>query len=1351
MAASTASAAEVHPFVETFGSSGQPTFGGAEGLAIDQSSGDLYVIDGATNSVRRYNPDGTPDDFSALATNVIDGQGAGDETPQGGLGFGGANEVQVAVDASGGATDGNIYVTQSGAHLIDIFAEDGTYLGQLTAAGAVPFGEACGVAVDSAGAVYVGDYSFGVHKFVPTGSSPVDADNVANFSHPQTCSVSTGAGPTAGFIFATEYNGATLKLDSANGNVAFAVDSGPNTTAAVDPASGYVYVAKETEVGEYDASGAGGAIPLVGIEFSSRPAGLAIYGTESRLFGARSGFTRIEVFGLGSLVAVPDASTEAATSISRTTARLNGRINADGGPAASCEFQYTTEESFEVEGFAGATSVSCVPPGPFSGTSTESVSAEAAGLSAAKVYRFRVVGTNENGSGRGEVLSFETNSAVNVGTGSASNIASHSSRLNGAINPEGGAVQECTFEYGRFFYGEAVPCVETPAQIGEGEEPKAVHADVSGLDAFTSYHFRLTATNAFGTTSGADREFQTALPPLPTATTDGADVAGPLATLRGRVNPTGAAITDCRFLYGATSAYGQSVPCDQSPASLGAGTGDEPVVAETEPLAANTVYHFRLRASNVAGAAQGKDRTFLTGSAPADSCPNADIRAAQGTGTLLLPDCMALEQVSPPEKAQQWARGPSVSVGGDRILFKSIATLGNSPGRGSPFGDDYVATRGPSGWETASTAPQSPIVAGSNWAQNYSPDFSSWFHIGSTADQEGLGVAQAFQAGLGGAFSPLSPLLTPVTGAGGAIIVTSSPDHSALYFETAGTGVVDAGAKATSFLPGDPQPNGVGEDNNLYVTKLGPAGQASVALLARDRTGKAWGANCGARLGGFEEVNGSDLYLPNGRRTQGAVSPTGSLVYFSTRPDQPESGDCLPSSKMRIMKREETASGSDIAELFQSECDRVTPTPCSNVAGDDVYQGASIDQTRVYFTTNRQLANTDRDGNATSCSNEAAVPGCDLYLYDSIKPVGQRLTQVSAGDGSASTPGEGADVNNSITAISADGSHVYFVARTILTTHPNPEGDIAENDTNNLYVYNADSRQLAFVGSLAPGDGGSFTAAFLFGGSGTWSNDAYPVPVLGVNPQGEQVGGNGHILLFRSKASLTADDGDASRDLFRYDADSQTLERVSRAGPGGADNGEFDVTHAQAPESSTEFSATGRWVSENGEAVVFTTAEPLLPGDRNGVEDSYMWRNGDIFRLPGSAKTGLGSIAANQPTVSADGLTAAYTSNQALLPSDGDSVEDVYVARVDGGYQMSPAEPTCEGEACQGAPVQPAGSISAASAQFTGRGNPRNPAPKARCRRGKWRKHGKCVTKRGKKHHGQSPAREVGHDRGGAR
>lgn len=649
-------------------------------------------------------------------------------------------------------------------------------------------------------------------------------------------------------------------------------------------------------------------------------------------------------------------------------------------------------------------------------------------------------------------------------------------------------------------------------------------------------------------------------PDPPVATTDGpSGVGDDVATMHGRVDPNGFAVSDCRFEYGTTTDYGAVVPCVPPAGALGAGDGDVPVSAQTEPLEAGITYHYRLVASNIGGSADGEDRTFTTSGF--SSCPNAEIRAEQGIGAVLLPDCMALELVSPPNKFNQRAIVPHVSPDGGRVRFSSTAALAGTPGQLAPTGDPYVGTRDGSGWVTEPTSPPAGITEGRYDATGFTPDFSRWFHVNAASlDDAQLGIGRAYQGALGGPFTALSPVLTPLGAVqfesehilGASDLQAASADHSHLYFAPGRGGNGGNGEnKTTAYLPGDPAPTGTGQSSNVYVAQLGSAGQPSLTLLARDSDGKVWGGKCGARIGGIGPLVGAGLTALNGNRNQGALSPDGKRAYFSTRAAQSETGSCTEGSAMRILKRLETSEGPWISRLTKEpsgDCDRVAPV-CSSADGDDFYQGASLDGTRVYFTTNRQLADSDLDSSASSCSVGAAVAGCDLYLYDATRPVGERLIQVSAGEANGAHPiiGSGANAYNSIAAISGDGSRVYFVAQGALTDEMNPEGDQALAGQPNLYTWDTTSETTTFVGTLVSGDQGGLWGS----GGGTFRNDAYPAPALGTDVSGTEIGGDGHILLFRSKAALTSDDGDGSgRDVFRYDTEAETLERVTKGSSG---------------------------------------------------------------------------------------------------------------------------------------------------------------------------------------------------------
>jgi ligand-binding sensor domain-containing protein len=83
------------------------------------------------------------------------------------------------------------------------------------------------------------------------------------------------------------------------------------------------------------------------------------------------------------------------------------------------------------------------------------------------------------------------------------------------------------------------------------------------------------------------------------------------ATLNGTVNPNGLSST-VRFDYGTTTSYGTSVTASQGPVT---GSSNVSVTANLSGLTPNTLYHYRVEATNSAGTTYGADSTFTTLSA----------------------------------------------------------------------------------------------------------------------------------------------------------------------------------------------------------------------------------------------------------------------------------------------------------------------------------------------------------------------------------------------------------------------------------------------------------------------------------------------------------------------------------------------------------------------------------------------------------------------------------------------------------------------------------------------------------------------------------------------------------------
>jgi hypothetical protein len=196
-----------------------------------------------------------------------------------------------------------------------------------------------------------------------------------------------------------------------------------------------------------------------------------------------------------------------------------------------------------------------------------------------------------------------------VTTGAAMNIERTTATLTGTVDPNG---SETTY---RFEYGTttAYGLQTADRDAGEGDGNVAVEVPVQNLSPGTTYHYRLIATNANGTTNGADRTFRTDPNPRPPGVTrtGTAQVAPDGAVLRSTIDPNDAATT-YRFEYGPTRRYGNRTPDRTIPE----GDGDVAITEQIGGLQPFRRYHFRLVATNAAGTTTSRDRRFVTSRLP---------------------------------------------------------------------------------------------------------------------------------------------------------------------------------------------------------------------------------------------------------------------------------------------------------------------------------------------------------------------------------------------------------------------------------------------------------------------------------------------------------------------------------------------------------------------------------------------------------------------------------------------------------------------------------------------------------------------------------------------------------------
>jgi hypothetical protein len=710
----------------------------------------------------------------------------------------------------------------------------------------------------------------------------------------------------------------------------------------------------------------------------------------------------------------------------------------------------------------------------------------------------------------------------------------------------------------------------------------------------------------------------------------------------------------------------------------------------------------------------------------AAECPNEQLRRESTTNpatgqpySLGLPDCRAYEMVSPLVKngsdIKTRGEGIPAAANGDAVGFFSANAFAdaenNQIGGLESTGNSYIARRMPSAWTTSSALAPARLVGNSDYhAQpDGSPgDLSSTVDCGVTIvtnDRDGTNALCALRRNDGTWLS--TPPFPNSTGGifGGhdtGLSVTylgASIDLSRVFFES------DSGREANGqFVAADSSSSG---GDGLYEV-AGVGGVApELRLVNVDNSGNEIGPKMGTRLGGLA-ASSSCAALSQYQSSYQAISNDGGTIYFTACPSDETGGVDV------VYARINGTSTVAVSNPSPAQC-----TSCSPAAASATYQGASADGSKVFFTTTQQLVNGDTD-----TSN-------DLYEYDFKNPLGQNLIQVSGGGPGDLSPGTGANVQGSVVSVSSDGSHVYFVARGVLTTLPNSQGEDAQVGAENLYAWERDKAtpqgQTRFVGLLCDGSGLSGTvtttscpAAPTSGDSALWGGEKSPA----------QTTSDGRYLVFTTYARLIATgteaDTDEAADVYRYDSETGQLIRASVGEPSfpASDNGNtpgMDAQVATAPIAGTGAMASindwSRAISENGAYVIFTTAERLQADDTNtGATpscsfpisnatgcDVYEWHEGAVSMVsPGNDPASVSTTAA---AMSASGSDIFLLTRTQLVGQDTDQLIDVYDARIDGGFPAPRPEPSCSGESCQGSQSAPPAFGAVASASFAGGGN----------------------------------------------
>ncbi len=203
-------------------------------------------------------------------------------------------------------------------------------------------------------------------------------------------------------------------------------------------------------------------------------------------------------------VAVVSASTEPATEITKTTATLNGKLDPDG-MVTEYHFEYGVTANYETE-------TPTMTIGPAAGV-TSVIPAAITGLQPGRTYHYALVATNSLGKTVANDRTFAAARSPRISGVRTTNVTETEADLHARVNPFGYSTKY-HFEYGETpEYGTSVPIPEP--DIGSGTTPQEVIAHLTELVPGVVYHFRVVATNEWGTSIGDDTTFSFFPPDCP--------------------------------------------------------------------------------------------------------------------------------------------------------------------------------------------------------------------------------------------------------------------------------------------------------------------------------------------------------------------------------------------------------------------------------------------------------------------------------------------------------------------------------------------------------------------------------------------------------------------------------------------------------------------------------------------------------------------------------------------------------------------------------------------------------------------------------------------------------------------
>jgi Tol biopolymer transport system component len=564
----------------------------------------------------------------------------------------------------------------------------------------------------------------------------------------------------------------------------------------------------------------------------------------------------------------------------------------------------------------------------------------------------------------------------------------------------------------------------------------------------------------------------------------------------------------------------------------------------------------------------------------ADACPNAGIRAQQHVEGL--PDCLAYEKVSPADKGggdvPTFGTGSQygttfASPDGDRMIAQSYAAFS-----GAPTGDlnQYLFTRGPSGWTTSAVTPSHGD------ATNF-PDFATGFKTFSCPScGEAVGV---FPSAPDPADTNEANDVYTTTGSGhwtwisrGALPNTTGAD----YRGSSADGHV-IGFSSTSVL----EPAASGTTAGAAIAYTRERGTTHVVGLDND--------------GSLVSAGGSAIGDPTTAAvSKSAISRDGRRIVFTSPVDG--------SSPSHLYVRQDNAS---TIRVDAPQC--VVTTDCNESSpGGSQFAGATSDGGKVFFMTANGLVDGDTD-----------LPNSPNDLYE-LDLHDQRLSRVARNVGYATVPG--------LIGLSDDGAYLYVTSGDVLAGNANGHGDHAQAADINLYVIHRDGSgadQTTYIGRFGGGGGESVYVS---------PSGRFMVTSNAADLTASSEGGTTQLYLFDAQTAGTTclscgrvpdSPADQSLDLgslaYGPTDDGQVLYTTPNVLTPHDDNGWPDVfvwkggaggQPYQLTSGHSAAASVAEGMSADGQTLFFSTLDRLVAADADTNTDVYAARVGGGFPEP---------------------------------------------------------------------------------------------------------------------------------------